>query len=74
MVKQNIQRLIDAGWTQHRIALETGISQPSVNRILRGRQLDVHYTQGKKLEQIVALLDTNVIAKAKKSKVKVAQK
>ena len=52
MVITNIKKLIDAGWSQGRIARESGISQPSITRILKGKQNDVHYTKGKKLEEL----------------------
>jgi transcriptional regulator with XRE-family HTH domain len=54
MVIQHIKTLIAAGWSQGRIAKESGIAQPSINRLLNGRQSDVHYAQGKKLEELAA--------------------
>lgn len=50
----HLQVLISAGWTQGRIARASGIAQPSINRLLNGRQADVHYSQGKILEQLAA--------------------
>ncbi|WP_414673443.1 helix-turn-helix domain-containing protein [Methylophaga sp. UBA2689] len=37
--KQQIQKLLDAGYTQNFIAAQTGVSQPTISRILR----DLHH-------------------------------
>jgi hypothetical protein len=52
----HINTLVSAGWSQGKIARESGIAQPSVNRILKGKQTDVHYSQGKALERLVEKL------------------
>lgn len=56
MIRDDLQRLLAAGWTQHRIAKATGIAQPSIARILAGKQTDVRHSAGKKLSALVALL------------------
>lgn len=50
MIIDHIKHLLGCGWTQRKIAEESGIPQPNINRLLKGRQKDVHYTQGKRLE------------------------
>lgn len=52
MVIEYIKTLISAGWTQQRIAEATGLVAPNISRILNGRQRDVYFTQGKKLETL----------------------
>lgn len=54
MVIEYIKHLLGCGWTQRKIAEESGIPQPNINRLLKGRQKDVRYTQGKRLEVLAA--------------------
>lgn len=54
MVIDYIKTLLSAGWSQGRIARASGIPQPSINRLLKGGQSDVHYTHGKRLEELAA--------------------
>lgn len=59
MVIDYINTLLAAGWSQGRIARASGIAQPSINRLLNGRQSDVHYQQGKRLEALVECLHSD---------------
>lgn len=54
MVIDHIRTLIAAGWSQGRIARESGVAQPSIHRMLHGKQVDVLYQQGKRLEWLAA--------------------
>lgn len=60
----HLKILISAGWSQGRIARESGIAQPSINRLLNGRQTDVHYSQGKVLEQLAAKVASGATAES----------
>lgn len=54
IVTDHIQVLLQAGWSQARIARESGIKQPCISRLVNGTQTDVHYRQGKRLEVLAA--------------------
>lgn len=53
MVLDLLKTLIDAGLSQAEISRRTGIPQPSIHRLLTGKQTDVVYTHGKSLERVV---------------------
>jgi transcriptional regulator with XRE-family HTH domain len=54
--KDFISDLVNAGWTQARIAERTGIAQPTISKVLRGDVADVlsvNYRQLQTLHQDV---------------------
>jgi len=44
--------ITEAGFTQTQISKRTGISQPTISRILTGAQKEISYSDGKALEQL----------------------
>jgi predicted transcriptional regulator len=51
--KQSVEYLIGQGLTQNEIKAATGISQPTISRILSGDHLDPRYSTGVKLKLLV---------------------
>jgi DNA-binding IclR family transcriptional regulator len=49
-ILQMIEQLLQAGLSQAEIARQTSIPQPTLHRILAGRQVDLSYRHGKSLE------------------------
>lgn len=46
-----------SGWSQEQIAVATGVSQPTICRILSGQHKDPRYSVVEKLRQLVMELD-----------------
>lgn len=59
MTKDLIEKLLALGLSQGEISRRASIAQPSIHRILRGRQTDVSYSSGKRLEQLIAELEAH---------------
>jgi predicted transcriptional regulator len=53
MVIDLLKTLLSAGLSQAEISRRTGIPQPSIHRLLNGKQVQVVYSHGKALERAV---------------------
>jgi transcriptional regulator with XRE-family HTH domain len=54
MFNEIVEKLIQSGMTESEIAAKVGSSQPSINRIRRGKQKNVGYSLGDALLTLLA--------------------
>lgn len=55
--QQAVQALVDAKWSEARIARAVGTSQPTIHRLKRGLQKRVAFDVGMRLVSIAGLLE-----------------
>jgi predicted transcriptional regulator len=57
MIKDLLEKILNYGLSQGEISRRAGIPQPNISRVIKGRQADVLYAPGKRLESLLSELE-----------------
>ena len=63
--REMVELLLQRGHTQASLSLATGLRQSTLSKLLTGRQVEVYYTQGQRLRELVDALQADALENEK---------
>ena len=63
--REMVELLLQGGQTQVGLSQATGLRQGTLSKLLTGRQVEVYYTQGQRLRELVDALQADALENEK---------
>jgi len=63
--REMVELLLQRGHTQVSLSQATGLRQGTLSKLLTGRQVEVYYTQGQRLRELVDALQADALENEK---------